>query len=86
MADDADRMFRTCETSGATLTMGGSFIQAGIMYIKSGDTYILGWNEDRVRGSASFKEVRDVDVLIGSVSLRRMSARWGIINSGHFSS
>jgi hypothetical protein len=50
MSEHADRMVQAFKTVGATSTVKGSLIHAGITGIKSGDTYILKYNEEQVRG------------------------------------
>jgi hypothetical protein len=67
MAEHADRMVQTFETVGATSTVRGSFIHAGITGIKSGDTYILKYNEEQVRRSAGFREVSILTALSAAV-------------------
>jgi hypothetical protein len=60
--DHAMRMFRACESAGASSTGRRSFICAGFDYARSGDGgYTGAFDEAKVRGLAGFREVWEID-------------------------
>jgi hypothetical protein len=86
VTDHAMRMYRAYESAAVSHTIRGSFQHAGFTYEHvPGGGYVLGFNEDKVRESAAFKEVWDIDFPLERMSARRRSSRWGFINPEPFS-
>jgi transposase len=85
MADHAMRMFRACESAGASSTVRGSFIRAGFIYVRRADgTYSLGFDEGKIRAAPEFREVWDIDFPMHKLSTRRRNSRWGFLNENVF--
>jgi hypothetical protein len=85
MEDHAMRMFRACEAAGASTTVRSCFSRAGFTYQKVPEGgYILGFDESRIRGSAEFREVWEIDFPLQSLTPRRLATRWGFINAEAF--
>jgi hypothetical protein len=85
MEDHAMRMFRACEAAGASTTVRGCFTRAGFVYHKSPEGgYVLSFDEDRVRDSAEFQEVWEIDFPLEGLTERRRATPWGFMNSEAF--
>jgi transposase len=84
-ADHVLRMFKALELAGASSTVRASFSRAGFVYDKAPDgTYILGFDERRIRESSEFQEVWKLNYPLERLSPRRRASRWGFLNSEAF--
>jgi transposase len=85
MEDHAMRMFRACESAGASSTVRGGFIRAGFIYTRNADGgYVLGFDEAKIRNAPEFREVWDIDFPMHKLSPRRRTSRWGFLNENAF--
>jgi hypothetical protein len=81
MQDHARRMLMAFESAVTSFTIRGSFGRAGIVCVMtSNQTYVIGFDETRVRESPGFREVWDIDFPLARVSSRRQSSHWGFLN------
>jgi hypothetical protein len=60
--DHTIRMFKACESAGASSTVRISFTHAGFIYVRGAHGgYTLSLDEAKVRGVAEFREVWDMN-------------------------
>jgi hypothetical protein len=75
-------VFSACGTAGASTTVRGSFARAGFTYDKNPDgADVMGFNEQKIRDSAEFRELWEINCPLEAVSVRQRPNRWGFLNS-----
>jgi hypothetical protein len=83
-ADHARRIFLAYERATVSETVRSAWVYSGFDCVKREGMWYLTVNEERIRESPEFKEVRDIDFPEQRLSQKRRSQKWGWINQSWF--